>query len=126
MKLSSDSTSSANLVRSYGRGFFTVNDERHSTSIILSPDRIRPCEGIHRIADIDSKVLADLSEWSPEIILIGTGAKHELPSAEFMGCLAGLRTGVEIMRSDAACRTYNVLASEDRRVVALLMLIGSG
>ena len=43
-----------------------------------------------------------------------------------MGCLAGLRTGVEMMRSDAACRTYNVLASEDRRVVALLMLIGSG
>ena len=123
MKLSSDPNSTANLVRAYGTGYFVVNDVRHDTSIILFPARLQPCQNIHHLSDVDSKVLAEISEFGPEILLIGTGAKHELPSAEVMGRLAGLRCGVEVMSSDAACRTYNVLVAEDRRVAALLMLI---
>ena len=123
MKLSSESKPSANLVRSYGIGYFVVDEVRHDTSIILFPDRLQPCEHIHSLADVDSGVLADIADSSPEILLIGTGARHELPNAETMGRLAGLRTGFEVMSSDAACRTYNVLATEDRRVVALLILI---
>ena len=123
MKLSSDSNPSANLVRAYGPRYFIVNDVRHDTSIILLPDRLQPCENIHRLADVESKTLADIGALGPEILLIGTGARHELPSAEAMGRLADLRFGVEVMSSDAACRTYNVLVAEDRRVAALLMLI---
>ena len=123
MKLSSDSNPSVNRVRAYGAGYFIVNDVRHDTSIILFPDRLQPCDNIRRLSDVDSKILADISEFDPEIVLIGTGAKHEIPSADVMGRLAGLRSGVEIMRSDSACRTYNVLVAEDRRVVALLILI---
>ena len=126
MKLSSDPNPSANLVRAYGAGYFVVNDVRHDTSIILFPDRLQPCQNIHRLSDVDSKTLADILEFGPEILLIGTGAKHELPSAEAMGRLAGLRCGVEVMSSDAACRTYNVLVAEDRRVAALLVLIHNG
>ena len=126
MKLSSDPNPSANLIRAYGAGYFVVNDVRHDTSIILFPDRLQPCKHIHRLSDVDSKTLADILEFGPEILLIGTGAKHELPSAEAMGRLAGLRCGVEVMSSDAACRTYNVLVAEDRRVAALLVLIHNG
>ena len=123
MKLTSDSNPNANLVRSYGQGFFVVNDERHATSIILSPERLRPCEGVHCLADIDCGILAEISEFDPEILLIGTGTTHRIPEAETMIHLSRLGAGVEVMRSDAACRTYNVLVAEDRRVTALLMLI---
>ena len=123
MKLSSDPNLSANLVRAYGAGYFVVNDARHDTSIILFPDRLQPCRNIHRLSDVDSKTLADILEFGPEVLLIGTGAKHELPSVEVMGRLAGLHCGVEVMSSDAACRTYNVLVAEDRKVAALLVLI---
>ena len=123
MKLSSDSNPSANLVRAYGPGYFVVNDERHDTSIILSPDRLQTCERIRRLSDIDSEVLAEISDFAAEVILIGTGARHQVPDPEVMSRLTGLGAGVEAMRTDAACRTYNVLVAEDRRVVALLMLI---
>ena len=126
MKLSSDSNPSANLVRAYGPGYFIVKDVRHDTSIILFPDRLQPCENILRLADIESKTLADIEALGPEILLIGTGARHEMPSAEAMGRLSDLRFGVEVMSSAAACRTYNVLVAEDRQVAALLMLIRPG
>ena len=126
MKLASDSNPAANLVRAYGPGYFVVNEARHDTSIVLSPDRLQPCARILKLSDIDLEVLVEVSNLAPEILLIGTGAKHELPSAEDMRRLSELNTGVEVMRSDAACRTYNVLVAEDRRVVALLMLIGNG
>ena len=123
MKLSSDSNPNTLLVRSYGKGFFVVNDERFATSILLSPDRLYPCEGVHCLADIDSGVLARISELDPEVLLIGTGAMHHLPDVEVLIRLSRLGAGVEVMRTDAACRTFNVLVSEDRRVTALLMLI---
>lgn len=123
MKLQADSNPKSHLVRAYGRGFFVVNDERHTTSIIVSPDRLQPCAGVHRLEDIDARVLAEVAEFDPEILLVGTGREHQLPGTEVLIRLAGIGVGVEVMRSDAACRTYNVLAAEDRRVVALLMLI---
>ena len=126
MKLTSESNPNANFVRSYGRGFFVVNDERLATSIILSPDRLRPCEDVHCLADIDSEVLAEISKFHPEILLIGTGTTHHFPEADVMIRLSRLGAGVEVMRSDAACRTYNVLVAEHRRVTALLMLIRGG
>ncbi len=123
MKRQADSSPKPYLVRAYGREFFIVNDVRHTTSIIISPDRLQPCAGVHRLEEIDARVLAKVAEFDPEILLIGTGNEHQLPSTEVLLRLAGVGTGVEVMRSDAACRTYNVLAAEDRRVVALLMLI---
>ena len=78
---------------------------------------------MHCLADIDSGILGRISEFDPEVLLIGTGATHLLPEVEIMMRLSRLGAGVEVMRTDAACRTFNVLVSEGRRVTALLMLI---
>ena len=126
MKLHSDSNPNANRISAYGPGFFVVNDVRHTDSIILSPDRIQPCRAVRSLADVGPQVLAALGELGPEILLIGTGAKHRLPSGELLARLTELGAGAEVMRSDAACRTYNILVAENRNVVALLMLIRSG
>ena len=64
--------------------------------------------------------LAAALELDPEIILIGTGERAALPDVELMGALAERGIGLEFMTTPAACRTYNVLVHEQRRVVAVL------
>ena len=73
--------------------------------------------------DPDTLRLADLTaalELKPEIILIGTGALAALPDLTLMDALAARGIGLEFMTTPAACRTYNVLVQEQRRVVAAL------
>ncbi len=68
-------------------------------------------------------VVADLEPalaLHPEIVLIGTGEQVLLPDVDLMGALAARAIGLEIMSTAAACRTYNVLTHERRRVVAAL------
>ena len=97
-----------------------IADQWLEGHVIVSPDRI-----IDRwqVSEPDRLELADLQpaiELKPEIILLGTGADLLLPDVELMAALAALRIGLEIMSTPAACRTFNVLVHERRRVVAAL------
>jgi uncharacterized protein len=64
--------------------------------------------------------LAAALELEPEIILIGTGEGASLPDVELMSAIAERGIGLEFMTTPAACRTYNVLVHEQRRVVVAL------
>jgi uncharacterized protein len=57
----------------------------------------------------------------PEIVILGTGAAQRFPRRDLMRELAAAGVGVEIMDSRAACRTYNILATEGRKVVAAIL-----
>jgi uncharacterized protein len=59
---------------------------------------------------------------APEIVLLGTGPRLRFPSPAVYASLLKARIGVEVMDTAAACRTYNILAAEGRRVAAALML----
>ena len=58
----------------------------------------------------------------PEIVLIGTGTRQRFPERSILTALLTRRIGVEVMDTAAACRTFNILVAEDRRVVAALFL----
>jgi uncharacterized protein len=58
-----------------------------------------------------------------EVVLLGTGRQQRFPSMQLMAALSRKGIGLEPMDTAAACRTYNVLMSEDRRVAAALLLI---
>src|SRR5439155_16864051 len=66
--------------------------------------------------------LAALAALDREIILLGTGARQRFPSPEIMRSLLRSGVGVEVMDVQAACRTYNILLAEDRRVAAALLI----
>jgi uncharacterized protein len=66
--------------------------------------------------------LAPALELNPQILLLGTGKTHCFPPAELMGAVLKQNVGLEVMTTDAACRTYNVLVSEGRSVVAALII----
>jgi uncharacterized protein len=82
------------------------------------PDARHPDVGALLPAHIDALLLDPL----PEVVLIGTGREQHLLPAALMRQLISRRIGWEVMDTAAACRTYNILAGEGRRVLAALMI----
>lgn len=121
MKLHLSSAHGIHLVTAHGMGFIEVSKIRHTSSLLLTADTIRPWA----LSDIAGLTRESVTEWlalRPELVLIGTGERHRFPSPEIYQDLLEARIGVEIMSTDAACRTYNFLAGEGRRVLAALLV----
>jgi len=75
------------------------------------------------LEELEAEHLTALLAYEPELILLGTGASLRFPSGETMARVQEAGVGLEVMDTAAACRTFNILVSEDRRVVAALMMI---
>ena len=107
-------------VDSYGPGGFRVDNEWHTGSLVLSPG------GLHGFsAPVCMEVLAPLVDQSTEIdvVLIGQGVEIAPLAAPLRTALEGAGLGVEVMSTASACRTYNMLLAEDRRVAVVLVAV---
>ena len=122
MKLQTAQTEGQNVVTAYGDDYVSVNAVRHTSNLIVFPDRIIPGWTSATFATL---VLADfelLAALDSEIILLGTGKQLRFPRPELMQPLIEAQKGLEVMDMPAACRTFNVLISEGRKVAAALLL----
>lgn len=124
MKLHADKPD-VQTITAYGEGWIAVDGKRHQTSLMLSASgRLAPWD-CSRFDDLDAthfeKLLA-LSPEPPELLVFGSGLRLRFPSPALVACLIERRIGIETMDTAAACRTYNILAGEGRRVVAALLL----
>ena len=119
MELSREVTE-ANIVRAWEPGRVRVRDEWLHGHLIIAADRIISDWAVSAADRIDVAALEPAIALRPEIILLGTGAELVLPDVELMAQLAADAIGLEIMTTAAACRTFNVLVHERRRVVAAL------
>jgi uncharacterized protein len=123
MKLELARTDGLNTFTAYGEGYVSVNGIRHNCNIVVLPDRLIP---EWTLADFDSLTVADfelLAGLDAEIILLGTGNQLRFPRPELMRPLVKAQKGLEVMDLQAACRTYNILAAEGRKVAAGLLLV---
>ncbi|MBD3669265.1 MAG: Xcc1710-like domain-containing protein [Gammaproteobacteria bacterium] len=93
-------------------------------SIILTPVVMESWEP-ERHEQLDAEHFARLLEWEPEVALFGSGRRLRFPAAEVLAPLHRQGVGVEVMDTAAACRTFNILASEGRRVVAAMLMFES-
>ncbi len=120
MKLQISPVPALNAFNAYGDDYVAVNGERHETSLIVLPERIVPWQvaGFDALQEGDFALLAGLA---PEIVLLGTGPRLRFPDPRLARALADARIGLEVMDTRAACRTYNVLVAEHRRVAAALL-----
>ncbi len=75
------------------------------------------------LEQLEPQHLTTLLAYEPELILLGTGARLRFPSGETMARVQQAGVGLEVMDTAAACRTFNILVSEGRNVVAALMMI---
>lgn len=121
MKLHSDTGASGNRISAYGPGHFVINDTRFSTCLVVTAESIESEWPLHQIEDLSAEGVARLRALEVEILLIGTGDTHVFLSTDIMSQLSVPPTGVEVMTTQAACRTFNILAAESRSVAALLI-----
>ena len=120
MKLQASSPSALNTFSGYGEGFVLINGQRHEGSMIVMPERMQPWDvaGFDALKETDFEVFLELKL---EILLLGTGPKQRFPHPRLTRALAQRRIGVEVMDLQAACRTYNILMAEERKVAAALL-----
>lgn len=111
-----------NIIRAYAAGEVTINEEIIRLSVIVTPERIIRDWLPQTFGELEAAHIARLDELQPEIIVIGTGARLQFPRPELTAGFLARGIGVEVMDTKAACRTYNILLSEGRRVVAALLM----
>lgn len=116
-------TGADNRIASYAPGELVINEERYTTSLILSPDRIVTDWPPQDFTELAAQHFEQLVEMQPEVVVIGTGRALRFPATETLRPLIEHELGYEIMDTGAACRCYNILMAEGRRVVAALLLI---
>jgi uncharacterized protein len=112
--------SQANVIRAWEPGRLRVGERWFSGSLIVSPDTVIDDWRVASPGDLTLDQLEPALELDPDIVLIGTGTESVLPDLELVAALAERGMGLEIMTTAAACRTYNVLVHEHRRVVVAL------
>ncbi len=122
MKLSEDYTAGTNVIRSYDEGVIVVNNNNYTSSLVVSNHTLIENWGVSHIDDLLDEHWLQLIETAPEVILIGTGKKLVFPHPSTYTLAIERGIGVEFMDSYAACRTYNILLSEDRPVIAGIIL----
>ena len=120
MKLHAAGRGTYNTITAYGEDYVVVNSERHESSVIVMADRILPwtTPSFDRLSE---ESFAPMAQEKPEILLLGTGPKQRFPHPKLTAALAAQRIGVEVMDLKAACRTYNILVAEERKVAAALL-----
>ncbi|MES2839691.1 MAG: Mth938-like domain-containing protein [Pseudomonadota bacterium] len=124
MKLHSDKLD-IQSVTGYGDGWIAVNGQRHSHSLVLTPKgqlQPWPCSRFELLEAAHFNMLIQLTTEPPELVVFGSGSRLRFAPPALLRDLMAQRIGVETMDTAAACRTYNILAGEGRRVVAALLL----
>ncbi len=121
MKLHLANTAGLNMFTAYGDDYVAVNHEKHLKNLILLPESIIHEWSTATVETLAASDMQKLLELGTEIILLGTGKRLRFPAGPLMRPFAPAGIGLEIMDLQAACRTYNILAAEGRKVAAALL-----
>ena len=118
MRLVLDSDPRLYLVRSYGEGAVVVGEQSLTRPCIVSPLQLLPDWPARSIAELDESQMQPLLALGAGIVLLGAGSTQPFPSNALRALCRARGVALECMNLGAACRTYNILANEQRSVVA--------
>lgn len=113
---------SAISIRRVDKGLLKIGNEEVSENVVLFRESIQRGFDATDVASLAEDDFADLIAAGPEVVIFGTGWKTCLPPRELVFALARRGIGFECMDTPAACRTFNILISEDRDVAAVLIV----
>ena len=109
-------------ISGYGPGWIAVNGERLGTSLIVGSAGQRLDWQAGHFDELTAAHFAQLCDLGSELVIFGSGSRLRFPPPAWLQPLMQRRIGLETMDTQAACRTYNILAGEGRSVVAALLL----
>ncbi len=122
MKFSLSDPGNSYMIRAYNQGELMINEHCHSNSVIIMPDRLITDWEPQTFEELMEDHFITISELEPQLVILGTGEEQQFPQPALYALLLNQGVGVEVMTTPAACRTYNILVSEGRRVAAALLL----
>lgn len=109
-------------ITAYGEGWVAINGEKHAGSLIISSQGQRQSWPADRFEDLTEAHFEELARIDCELVIFGSGRRNRFPPAAWLKALMARRIGLETMDTQAACRTYNILAQEGRKVAAALLI----
>ena len=119
MKLHLNQNLNQNRFTAYSETSVSINKQEYTPPLLVSAERLETWQ-VADFAALQASDFEALLAWEPEVVLLGTGTGQKFPHPRLTAALLAAGVGVEVMTTQAACRTFNILADEDRRVVAAL------
>ena len=121
MKLHLANLGDTKLFTGYADDHVMVNKERFDTSIVVLAEEVRTDWNISGFDELSEAHFEYFLALKPEVLLLGTGMQQRFPHPRLYRALTNAGIGVECMDTPAACRTYNILVAEDRKVIAAIL-----
>ncbi|MDE1997956.1 MAG: Mth938-like domain-containing protein [Burkholderiales bacterium] len=122
MKLHADRAEGVNVIHAYTRQSVSVNGQTYTHSILVPPSGDMIDWPVQSLADLTEAHFLQIAQAQPEVVIFGSGTTLRFPAPSLLRPLMAARIGIETMDTAAACRTYNILVAEGRRVMAALLL----
>lgn len=109
-------------ISGYANNSISINGEQYLHSLLVMKDKVICKWPVQTLDDITPETLQLIIDLTPEIVIFGTGKTIQRLSPELLKPFSSAHIGIEIMDSHAACRTYNILLAEDRKVALAIIL----
>jgi uncharacterized protein len=122
MKLHLTQADGKQLITGYGQDWISINNLVYPQSLVVLPELLLLDWAVPDFASLTEQNFLCLLPHQPEVVLLGTGASHRFVRPHLIQALTAANIPVECMTTDAACRTYNILMAEGRKVAATLIL----
>jgi uncharacterized protein len=122
MKFTQHNNEGQHLIRRYGADFVTIGEEEIHASCIVAANLLLRDWPPRDVASLRVEHLAALFELEPEVVVLSTGERQQFPPLALRAEFSTRKIGLEVMEVGAACRTYNVLVGEERKVLAAILL----
>jgi uncharacterized protein len=125
MKLHSSSTEKYQTVTGYDQQGVEINAQRFDYSVLVMPEVAPRPWDVTRFDDLTAGHFETIAADRPDVVILGTGERQRFVHPRLVASLSAQRIGVECMDSHAACRTYNILMGEGRKVTLALIVEGA-
>ena len=122
MDLSESVTRHPNVIKSAAADYCEFYHNTYLNSILIPWDDTIETVEIHEVSDLNSRFIKKLTKYKPEVILLATGERIVFPDTEILSPLIKNNIGFEVLDNQAAARTFNILMSEDRKVLCLMLI----
>lgn len=121
MKLHSTPTQHYQTVTAYDDEGVDINAVRFSHSLVVLPETAPAAWPVTSFASLSTEHFAQIDATGPDVVILGTGRRQRFVHPRLTAALTARRIGVECMDNQAACRTYNILMAEGRKVALALI-----
>lgn len=124
MKLHASTTKQYQTVTGYDDSGVEINAEHFEYSLIVMPETAPRPWAVPDFESLAAEHFEQIEADQPDVVILGTGARQRFVHPRLVASLSARRIGVECMDSHAACRTYNILMGEGRKVTLALIIEG--